>query len=314
MGFAKLYTCNYGPAGNYIGGEMYKQGKACTKCPSGTSCSASYPGLCASASRNATISISRPKPTPRPKPTTTRRPKPVTTRRTRPFTTRRPTTTSTTTPRPTTTRRTTTRRTTTTTTSTTTTRRTTRRPFINSNSNRFTPRPRPRPRPTTARTTPRPQTTRRPSVFLASSKNVSNINLFECNFDQFNSKDCEVKFSGKDWVQYGNAKEKFYEIVLKSQERSELFFTNMVKAPKNGVACLSFRYRKYLDNGGKAPLQVIAWPYNGRPGKVNVQKSSPNPATWIRAQVTFRKVENFFVVLFRSVAPKSDNMYLAIDD
>ena len=32
--------------GNYIGGEMYKQGKACTKCPSGTSCSASYPGLC----------------------------------------------------------------------------------------------------------------------------------------------------------------------------------------------------------------------------------------------------------------------------
>ena len=59
---------------------------------------------------------------------------------------------------------------------------------------------------------------------------------------------------------------------------------------------------------------MIAWPYNGRPGKVNVQKSSPNPATWIRAQVTFRKVENFFVVLFRSVAPKSDNMYLAIDD
>ena len=70
----------------------------------------------------------------------------------------------------------------------------------------------------------------------------------------------------------------------------------------------------FILDGGKAPLQVIAWPYNGRPGKVNVQRSSPNPATWIRAQVTFRKVENFFVVLFRSVAPKSDNMYLAIDD
>ena len=43
-------------------------------------------------------------------------------------------------------------------------------------------------------------------------------------------------------------------------------------------------------------------------------RSSPNPATWIRAQVTFRKVDNFFVVLFRSVAPPKDNMYLAIDD
>ena len=44
--FAKLYTCNYGPAGNYINGEMYKQGKACSKCPSGTSCSQQFPGLC----------------------------------------------------------------------------------------------------------------------------------------------------------------------------------------------------------------------------------------------------------------------------
>ena len=44
--FAKLYTCNYGPAGNYIGGQMYAKGRACTKCPSGTSCSVQYPGLC----------------------------------------------------------------------------------------------------------------------------------------------------------------------------------------------------------------------------------------------------------------------------
>ena len=44
-------------------------------------------------------------------------------------------------------------------------------------------------------------------------------------------------------------------------------------------------------------MQVLAWPYNGRPGKVNVMRSSPNPATWIRAQVTFRKVDNFFIVL-----------------
>ncbi len=44
--FAKLYTCNYGPAGNFIDGQMYTQGKSCSKCPSGTSCSAQHPGLC----------------------------------------------------------------------------------------------------------------------------------------------------------------------------------------------------------------------------------------------------------------------------
>lgn len=44
--FAKLYTCNYGPSGNYIGGQMYEQGRACSRCPSGTTCSAEYPGLC----------------------------------------------------------------------------------------------------------------------------------------------------------------------------------------------------------------------------------------------------------------------------
>ena len=43
-------------------------------------------------------------------------------------------------------------------------------------------------------------------------------------------------------------------------------------------------------------------------------RSSPNPATWIRAQVTFRKVDNFFIVLFRAVAPDQNNVYMAIDD
>ena len=69
----------------------------------------------------------------------------------------------------------------------------------------------------------------------------------------------------------------------------------------------------FLD-GGNTALQVLAWPYNGRPGKVNVMRSSPNPATWIRAQVTFRKVDNFFIVLFRAVAPNENNLYMAIDD
>ena len=49
-------------------------------------------------------------------------------------------------------------------------------------------------------------------------------------------------------------------------------------------------------------------------GKVNVMRSSPNPATWIRAQVTFRKVDNSWIILFRAAAPIKDKLYLAIDD
>ena len=44
--FSTLYTCNYGPNGNFINGEMYKQGSGCSQCPSNTKCSNEYPGLC----------------------------------------------------------------------------------------------------------------------------------------------------------------------------------------------------------------------------------------------------------------------------
>jgi len=314
---AKLYTCNYGPAGNYIGGEMYSKGKACSKCPSGMSCSTSYPGLCANDGgftdiiSNEVISVRQPDIPPKTTARTTRRTTTTTRRTTTRTTTTRTTTTTTqrtTTPRPVfTTRRTTPvpfRK---------TTRRTTRRPFVNSN--RFVPS---RVTTTTERTTPRTTATRRPRPSAVRS-NVTKAAgpgkvLFGCTFAQQNSKNCQVKFSGKDWLLYNKGGEKFYEVVLAGLERTEIFFSNMVRKPDNGIACLSFRYRKYLDNGGRSPLQVVAWPYNGRPGKVNVMRSSPNPSTWIRAQVTFRKVDNFFVVLFRSVAPKKDNMYLAIDD
>jgi hypothetical protein len=30
----RFYVCNYGSAGNVIGGSMYKIGAACTACPS----------------------------------------------------------------------------------------------------------------------------------------------------------------------------------------------------------------------------------------------------------------------------------------
>ena len=44
--FSKLYTCDYGPSGNYIGGQMYREGRACSACPDGTSCSTQFRGLC----------------------------------------------------------------------------------------------------------------------------------------------------------------------------------------------------------------------------------------------------------------------------
>ena len=44
--FATLYTCNYGPNGNFIRGQMYADGAACSQCSSGSSCSSQYPGLC----------------------------------------------------------------------------------------------------------------------------------------------------------------------------------------------------------------------------------------------------------------------------
>ncbi|XP_071550651.1 uncharacterized protein [Panulirus ornatus] len=44
----KLYTCNYGPAGNIIFSTMYSKGSPCSSCPDGTSCSVRYPGLCQS--------------------------------------------------------------------------------------------------------------------------------------------------------------------------------------------------------------------------------------------------------------------------
>ncbi|TRY61987.1 hypothetical protein TCAL_10710 [Tigriopus californicus] len=51
----KLLVCNYGPTGNFIGSPMYEVGSPCSKCPSGTSCSLQYPGLCASNSGSSVI-------------------------------------------------------------------------------------------------------------------------------------------------------------------------------------------------------------------------------------------------------------------
>jgi hypothetical protein len=44
--FTTLYVCNYGPNGNFIKGQMYQQGPACSACGEGFQCSTEYEGLC----------------------------------------------------------------------------------------------------------------------------------------------------------------------------------------------------------------------------------------------------------------------------
>ena len=57
---------------------------------------------------------------------------------------------------------------------------------------------------------------------------------------------------GKDWLlttvndAFGNQLEKYYAVELGGNEESEMYFEDMVPRPDAGVACLSFRYKKYL--------------------------------------------------------------------
>ena len=77
--------------------------------------------------------------------------------------------------------------------------------------------------------------------------------IFKCSFAQSGaSPSCDVKFKGKDWLlttvsdTFGNQLEKYYAVELASNEKSEMYFDNMVPRPDAGIACLSFRYKKYL--------------------------------------------------------------------
>ena len=81
--------------------------------------------------------------------------------------------------------------------------------------------------------------------------------------------------------------------------------------------------------GRKSSLQVVAWPYRGKPGKISVFRDSPSASTWViplhqacyisilqvRAQITFRHIDNFFLVMFRAGGPatKGDSLHLALD-
>ena len=75
-----------------------------------------------------------------------------------------------------------------------------------------------------------------------------------------------------------------------------------------------FNDLSFFVGGGNAALQVLAWPINGRPGKVDVLKSSPRSTTWIKAQITFRKIDDFFIILFRATAPNLKEMDVSLDD
>ena len=54
--FNVLYTCNYGPGGNYIGAQIYSPGPACSQCPPGSHCSSQHPGLCSHNTRHSQLS------------------------------------------------------------------------------------------------------------------------------------------------------------------------------------------------------------------------------------------------------------------
>ena len=60
---------------------------------------------------------------------------------------------------------------------------------------------------------------------------------------------------------------------------------------------------------------MFAWPRRGKPGRVNVATDSPDAFTWVRAQVTYRNVDQQFLIMFR-VKNKAEEgrLLLAVDD
>ena len=62
-------------------------------------------------------------------------------------------------------------------------------------------------------------------------------------------------------------------------------------------------------------MTVFAWPRRGRPGRVNVAQDSPDEFTWVRAQVTFRNVDQQFLIMFRVTNKAAgEELLLAVDD
>jgi len=260
--FATLYTCDYGPSGNFIRGQMYLAGPACSSCPQGTSCSSSYPGLCSSLTSNTTSTFNS-KPVPSiensiqqtPSKTTAKPKKPITVK-----TTRKPT------------RRTTVR--------TTTIKTTTIKA------------------PTTVVTPPAFKPITDPNSAVSPADAVGSL-LFRCNF-AVGDPQCKTKNSGSVWSKRERQGHLYIHTHLRPGDSTEFFFQQLVEPPTTGIACLDFRYKKLSSGDSEIPLTVLAWPRTGRPGRVSVVQDSPDEDTWVRAQVTYRKVDTQFVVMFRA--------------
>ena len=64
----------------------------------------------------------------------------------------------------------------------------------------------------------------------------------------------------------------------------------------------------------------MVWPYEDSPAKISVFRDSPvtsgGAVPWLQAEITFRNVDNVFLLLFRTGGPatRNDALYLAVDD
>jgi len=297
--YATLYTCNYGPNGNFIRGQMYKQGPPCSSCGQGETCSAQYPGLCETSGSNQTPVKPSIPPAPRKQSVQPKKqpvqPKIQPSKATQaPFRNKQVTpkadvpkpTTQASVPR---------------TTSRTTTRRTTER-------RRTTPR--------------RVVTTSKPKTVIITNNdletNIKTINdgevLFKCDFNP-QEKKCVMKDRGKPWDTTGRSN-KYKKVKLSRKDTAEFYFKQLIAPPTSNLACLDFRFKKFASDGSDNTLTVLAWPYRGKPGKVTIQQDSPDLNTWVRAQVTFKNVDRDFLLMFRARGPRSTSadLTLAVDN
>merc|ERR1711973_353357 len=172
---------------------------------------------------------------------------------------------------------------------------------------------------TTRRVTTRPTTTVRTRVEPATTrtskpKRKPGQPLFSCAFEP-SEKSCKSRNIGELWTSnqvFGN---QHHELVLKAGDKSEFFFKQLIEPPTGGIACLDFRYKKISSGGSSSVLTVFAWPRKGRPGRVAVVQDSPDQFTWVRAQVTFRNVDEQFLVMFRVKNKASEeDLLVAVDD
>lgn len=108
---------------------------------------------------------------------------------------------------------------------------------------------------------------------------------------------------------------RFYQTELQYKTKTEIYFKNMISPAKDGLVCLDFKYQKFSIKGRKSSLQAVVWPYRGKPGKISVFRDSPRTGGWVRAQITFRKIDTYFLVMFRAGGPstKTDSIHMAID-